>query len=331
MVRKNITCILLFFLLAIAFLPGCGKKPQEPKLTSVTIAFQEWVGYGLFYLADEKGFFKEEGIDIVFIDEQLDSARRDAFKQGMLDCEAGTLDLLIAKAAQDTPIAGVMKIDRSFGSDGIVAAEDINNLEDLIGKRVALARDDVGETLISALFYKKGLSFNNVIIVPKRLEDVSQAFLNGEADACVTWEPQLTRALKRPGSHILTSTREHPAIIIDTLNVRRDLVENNPGLVKRLMRGWFKALEFYRKHPNEASAIIAKYYKITPEQYRKQVEGLLWENYEEQQYPSKYKEWVEVFDVIAEVKLANGRIPQKPDTSKFLNHKLLENLYEDSK
>ena len=331
MLRKDITCILLFFLLAIAFLPGCGKKPQKPKLTSITIAFQEWVGYGPFYLADEKGFFKEEGIELVFVDEQLDPARRDAFKQGMLDCEAGTLDLLISKAAQDTPIVGAMKIDRSFGSDGIVAVENIRKLEDLIGKRVALARDDVGETFISALFHENGLSLNNVIIVPKQLEEVSQAFLNGEADACVTWEPQLTKALERPGSHILTSTREQAAIIIDTLNVRRDLVENNPGLVKRLMRGWFKALDFYNEHPNEASEIIAKYYKITPEQYRKQVEGLLWETFEKQEYPAKYKEWVEVFDEIAELKLANGRISQKPDAAKFLNHTLLEKLYENSK
>jgi NitT/TauT family transport system substrate-binding protein len=331
MARKDITCILLFLVLTIAFLPGCGKKPQEPKLTSITIAFQEWVGYGLFYLADEKGFFKEEGIELVFVDEQSDLARRDAFKQGMLDCEAGTLDLLISKAAQDTPIVGVMKIDRSFGSDGIVAVGDIKKLEDLIGKRVALTRDNVGETFISALFHKNGLSLNNVIIVPEQPEEVSQAFLNGEADACVTWEPQLTKALKRPGSHILTSTKEHEAIIIDTLNVRRDLVENNPGLVKRLMRGWFKALDFYNEHPNEGSEIIAKYYKITPEQYRKQVEGLLWETFEKQEYFSKYKEWVKVFDEIAELKLANGRIPQKPDAAKFLNHTLLEKLYEDSK
>ena len=331
MVRKDIKCILLFLVLTIAFLPGCGKKPQEQKLTSITIAFPEWVGYGLFYLADEKGFFKEEGIKLVFVDEQLDSARRDAFKAGMLDCEAGTLDLLISKAVQDTPIVGVMVIDRSFGGDGIVAVENIRKLEDLIGKRVALARDDIGETFISALFHRKGLSFNDVIIVPKQVEEVSQAFLNSEADACVTWEPQLTKALKRPGSHILTSTKEYPAIIIDSLNVRRDLVENNPGLVKRLMRGWFKALDFYNEHPNEASEIIAKYYKITPEQYRKQVEGLLWETFEKQEYPAKYKEWVEVFDEIAELKLANGRISQKPDAAKFLNHTLLEKLYENSK
>jgi len=317
--------VFLCFMAAQAF-----AKPQEPGPTLITIAFQQWVGYGLFYLAEEKGFCKEEGIDLVFIDEQLDSARRDAFKQGMLDCEAGTFDLLVSKAAQDTPITAVLEIDHSFGSDGIVAAENIKALEDLAGKRVALARDDVGETFISTLFYREGLSFNSVIIVSKRPEEVSQAFLNNEADACVTWEPYLSKALQKPGAHILTSTKEHPDIIIDTLNVRRDLAEHNPGLVKKLIRCWFKGLKYYKEHPLEASDIIAKYYKITPEQYRKQVEGLKWDGYEEQKTPSEYKEWVEIFNAIAEVKLANGRISQKPDASRFLNHTFLEALYENS-
>lgn len=321
---------LSLLLLLVLFSTGCGQKAPAPKLARLTIAFQNWVGYGLFYLAQEKGFCKEEGIELVFIDEQLDSARRDAFKQGMLDFEAGTLDLLVSKAAQDTPIAMVMEIDHSFGSDGIVISENIKKIEDLINKKVALARDDVGETFISYLFQKNGLSLTNVIIVPTRPDESAKAFLDGKADACVTWEPHLSQALQRPGAHLLTSTREHPDIIIDTLNVRRDLTEHDPGLVKRLMRGWFNALKFYKGHPDEGNKIIAKYYKITPEQYGKQVEGLKWIDYKEQQTPAKHKEWVDVFNTVAELKLANGRIFQKPDAQKFLNHSLLEKLYEIS-
>ena len=325
---KKITILLSCILLTIV--GGCVKYPQEPKLTSVTIAFQEWVGYGLFYLAEEKGFCKEEGIELVFVDEQLDSARRDAFKQGMLDCEAGTIDLLVSKAAQDTPIVGVMEIDQSFGADAIVAAENIQSLEELAGKRVALTRDDVGETFISSLFYKQGIPFSSVIIVSKQPEKIAQAFLDGEADACVTWQPQVTEALERPGAHILMSTKEKPGIIIDILNVRRDLVEKNPGLVKKVMRAWFKGLKYYNEHPLEASTIIAKYYKIAPEQYRKQVQGLKWDDYEAQNTLSKIQEWKDVFSIIAEVKLANNRISQKPDAEKFLDYTLLEKLYEDS-
>ena len=313
------------------FITGCAKSPQEPKLTTVTIAFQDWVGYGPFYLAQEKGFCKQEGIDLVIIEERLDSARRDTFKQGMLDCEAGTIDLLVSKVAQNTPIVAVMEIDQSFGGDAIVAADNIKTLDDLAGKRLALARDDVGETFISVLFYKNRLSFHDLTLVPESAEKVGQAFLDGQADACVTWEPQVTQALQRPGAHILASSKEFPGIIIDTLNVRRDLVKNNPRLIKGLMRAWFKALDFYKKYPNEASEMIAKYYNISPGQYRKQVQGLRWDYYEVQRFSAETQEWLEAFNAIAAVKLGNARILEKPDAPNFLNHELLEKLYENIK
>ena len=326
---KKIAILVYCILFTIA--GGCAKQSANQKLTSVTIAFQAWVGYGPFYLAQEKGFYEKEGLDIIFVNEQLDSARRQAFKERMLDCEAATLDLLISKVALDTPVVAVMQIDASSGADAIVVLGDIKTLNDLIGKRVALARDDVGETFISTLFYKNNLPFNGLHIIPRMPEEVAQAFVNGQADACVTWEPQVTEALKVPGAHVLASTREYPGIIIDTLNVRRDLVENNPELVKKLMRGWFKGVKYYKEHPIEASGIIAKHYNITPEQYRKQVEGLKWIEYQDQIDSSGYQRWLDIFNTIVEVKIINNRISQKPDIAKALNHTLIGKLYENSK
>lgn len=329
MTHRKIDYSAFIFLFLAIFLSGCVQKPKEEKLTSINIAFQSWVGYGPFYLAQEKGFCREEGIDLNIIDEQLDSSRRDAFKQGMLDFEGGTIDLLVSKVAQDTPILAVMELDRSFGSDAIVADKDIDKLEDLVGKRVALARDDVGETFFSFLLFKQGLPIDKVRMVSVDSEGVAKAFLSDEADACATWEPQVSEALKKPGAHILVSSREYQGIIIDTLNVRRDLFINHPQLVRGLMRAWFKALRYYKENPARASEIIAKYYKITPAEYRKQVEGLKWSDYEKQNINLRYKEWVDAFDVIAQIKFTNKRILQKPDSLKYLDRSLLEGLYED--
>jgi len=270
-------------------------------------------------------------MELVIVNEPLDSARRDAFKQGMLDCEAGTIDLLVVKRAQDTPIVAVMEIDHSAGSDGIVAAKGIKKVEDLKGRRVALARDNVGETLLAHVLDKKGMSFADIIIVPRGPDDAWEAFLEGVADAVVTWQPWLSKALERPGAHVLLTTRDEPDIIIDTLNVREDMVKNRPGLVKKLMRGWFRAVSYYKAHPVEASGIIARRYDITPEQYRKQVTGLRWVGYEEQIGPEEEKELIECFNTIAGIKFAGGRISKKPDAKKAFDRTLLRTLYEDRK
>ena len=329
--QYSIRITVCFFILAGTFICGCSKEPEQEKLTTINIAFQEWVGYGLFYLAQEKGFCRDEGIDLFFVDEQLDSARRDAFKAGMLDCEGGTLDLLISKISQATPIVAVLSLDYSFGGDGIVANADIKTIDDLIGKRIALSVDDVSDTFLSTLLHKMGRPLDSVSIVSKMPQDVAQAFLNGEADACVTWQPWLDEALKRPGSHLLTSTKEYPGIIIDTLNVRMNFVKDKPHVVKGLLRAWFRAIDFYKKYPEESSAIIAKYYNITPLEYQQQAKGLIWVDYEEQIKHEWRSQLVEVFDLVSEIKFARGKMGEKPEVQKHIDHSLLETLYEDKK
>jgi len=309
----------------------CGCTQQPNKLTRVSIAFQDWVGYGPFYLGQEKGFFAQEGIDLFFVDEQLDSGRRDAFKAGMLDCEAGTIDLLVSKLSQDTPIVAVLELDRSFGGDAVVANKKIKSLEDLIGKKVVFSRDDVGEMFISYLFYKKGLSLRDIKIISCSPEQVADVFLKKEADAVVTWEPWVSKALAFPGAHILATTKDYPGVIIDTLNIRKDIVENNPKLVKGLIRGWFKAVKYFQDNPDEANQIIAKHYNISPEAYKKSVSFLKWTGYKEQVELGKSGAWKEIFDLIAKIKFENGRIVKMPDSKKSINTILIQEAYENSR
>jgi len=304
-------------------LAGCSGEPEQAEERGrLSIAFQSWVGYGPLYLAAEKGFFAEEGLELMFVDEQLDAARRDAFKAGMLDAEAGTIDLLVNKRAVDTAVVAVGVLDLSLGGDAVVAAENIRTLSDLVGKRVALARDDVGETFLSYLFHKAGLSFDGVIIVPTRPEKAGQAFLDGKADAAVSWEPWVTRALARPGAHVLVSSKDEPGIIVDVLNVREDVLRDRPEAIAKLLRGWHKAVAYYEAHPDEASEIIAPHFKLSPEQYRKQVGGLYWPTCEQALDHfgggEKAGRLQEVFDTIALIKHKNGRIPRKPRAARAL-------------
>jgi len=52
-------------ILVILFFLGCKQRPEEADLKRVNIAFQKWVGYGPLYLAQEKGFFKQEELERV--------------------------------------------------------------------------------------------------------------------------------------------------------------------------------------------------------------------------------------------------------------------------
>ena len=177
---------------ALAGWIGCGREsaPSE-RAERLSIAFQSRVGYGPLYLAVEKGFFAEEGLNLLLVDEELDAARRDAFKEGILDAEAGTIDLLVNKRALDTAVVAVAEIDVSLGGDAVVATKEIQSLADLVGKRVALARDDVGETFLGFVLHEAGIGLSELTIVPVSPQKAGQAFLEGEVDAAATLEQAL--------------------------------------------------------------------------------------------------------------------------------------------
>jgi len=316
-------------------LSGCRREASAQGPTDrLSIAFQTWVGYGPLYLAADKGFFAEEGLELVFVHEELDAARRDAFKAGMLDAEAGTIDLLVNKRALDIPVVAVAVADLSLGGDAIVATDEIQCLSDLVGKKVAFARDDVGETFLSYLFHKAGLSLDGITIVPMAPDRAGQAFLEGKVDAAVTWAPWVSRAAAREDAHVLVSTRDEPGIIVDILTVREQILRENPGAVRKLVRGWYRAVGYYEAHPDEAGAIIAPYFDLSPEQYREQVAGLHWSTYEEAvddfgsaDAPGRL---FDLFDTIALLKHDSGTIARKPRSDRALAPGILRTLYEDA-
>jgi NitT/TauT family transport system substrate-binding protein len=322
--------VLYLFILIIMVVLGCSIafKEEEQKIEQVNIAFQTWVGYGPFYLAKEKGFFKEQCIELLIVNETLDSARADAFKSKILDFEAGTLDLLISKRSKGVPVVTVIKLDYSFGGDAIVVSKDIKTIQELKGKEISFVKDNASDTFLSYVLKENGMSFEDIIIDSKAPDQVLESFLNKDSVAVVTWEPWVSKALEgRAGSHVLVSTKEIPDLIIDTLNVREDLIENKPELVKKVMRAWFKAIEYYKANSIEGSKIISKYYKITPEQYRERVKGLEWPDYKKQVELASKNKLEQVFESTLELK----QMPGKLDKEKSINMELLETLYEDSK
>src|SRR5262249_14942085 len=97
------------------------KSPtQKTQLPRLRIGLVTWLGYGPFYIAREKGFFKENGIEVLLDRIEGDAERRAAIASGNLEGIALTLDAMIVMRAQGTPVKTVMAIDASNGGDGIV-------------------------------------------------------------------------------------------------------------------------------------------------------------------------------------------------------------------
>ena len=271
--KKTMYGIILVVALAIGATWYCTSK-QNP--STFRVAFNTWVGYGPFYVAKEKGFFKEEGLDVDLQRIEGTGDRRAALIAGRVEALGSTVDDLVVGASQGVPAKMVLGIDQSNGADGIVAVKTIVNIKDLKGKTIAVQPGFVNHFFLLYLLDKNGLSPNDVKIEAMEPDAAGLAFVAKKIDVAVTWEPHLSKAKERSDGHVLITSADPIAegVIVDNFIVRNDVIQSRRQDIEKFIRAWFKAVQYCKSHPDEANAIIARAFDLKPSEVPDMLSGL---------------------------------------------------------
>ena len=118
---------------------------------SLKLAHSTWVGYGPFYIARDKGFFKDEGVDVEIVIMEDTAIKMGALIAGQVDVVASTVDEFPIYMKPGKMLHYVLAVDNSKGGDGVVATKDITSVEGLKGKKVAFEQGSVSQFFLNAL------------------------------------------------------------------------------------------------------------------------------------------------------------------------------------
>ena len=223
------------------------------------IGYQTWVGNGPLFVAQEKGFFAKEGVQVELINMAIHEALYAGLFAGQIDVAGATVDDMLPHFDPDDPYACVLVLDDSRGADGIVANKDITSIADLKGKTVAFPEGTVSEFYLNVLLKKAGLSETDIRTVDLSADDAGNSFLLQEVDAAVTWEPWLTQGKEAPHGHLLADSSETPGLIVDCLVAKTTVFDHRLPEFRALARAWDAAVHYASAHPDEANAIMARH------------------------------------------------------------------------
>lgn len=246
----------MFWKAALAGLAFASALPAEAG--TLKLAHSTWVGYGPFYIARDKGFFKEEGVDVELSIMEDTPLKMGAFMAGQLDMVASTADEFPIYLKEGKSIRYVLAVDNSKGGDGIVSNKEINSVADLKGKKVAFEEGSVSQFFFNAVLKEAGLTQADVEVVNMTATDAGTAFASKNVDAAVTWEPALSQGANSAHGKLLVSSADKPGLITDVVAVSAETAANKADDVKAFVRAWYKALDFLAKNPDEGYAIMAK-------------------------------------------------------------------------
>jgi len=252
--------------------PGAAAANAKVTLGAVT-----WIGYGPIYCAVANGYWAKYGLDVKLVIFSDNGVMPGALEGGEVDAITLTYDQVIGSNAKGWPLKVVIPVDYSAGGDAILATTSITDFKSIKGHKVAFAPLSPSDFLLGYELEKNGLKQTDIVAVDTTPEGVPGIMAGGSADVGVTYEPSVSVIQKLDGGkrfHVLISSSEAKGMITDTLVVKDTTIAKKPKIVEGLIRGYVDGLEFMRKEPDKADAIIAKALDISPKEVQAQLGGI---------------------------------------------------------
>ncbi len=283
---KKFLALILALFTALAF-AGCGgdKAPAAGKETpvKVSLGMLRLTSSAPLFLAMDKGYFQEEGIEIE--PQWFDAAQPIAVATASSKVDVGATGItaglynMAAKGQKLCIVADKGREEAGYPSSALLANADqyaagLTSIEALRGKRVGITqKGSTYEYMTGRLLESKGLSLDDVSLVPLgKLSAVMAALQSGQIDACILNEPNVTKAETDGYGRIITEVGDVIPYQTSAVFYSPDFAKNeNAGV--RFMTAYRRACQDYydaaieKKDParlDEVVKIIAKYVQ-TPE------------------------------------------------------------------
>ena len=316
MLSKSCIVLVVIALIAVFVVPVIA---QEPK---VTIAMSGWTGFAPLSLAEKAGLFKKHGVDatIKFIPQK---DRHLAIASGDVPCAATTVETWIIWNANGVATKQVVQLDKSYGADGMVVRKDVGKIADLRGKTIAASAPGTAPYFTLAWFLKKnGLSVKDVKVVNLEPGPAAQAFIAGQNDAAMTYEPYLSSVREKPeAGKIIATTLDYP-MVMDTFGCTPKFIQEQPKLVQAMVDGYFDALQMIKQEPKKSFEIMGAVVKQTGEQFEKSQSYLRWQDREANK--KFFTGEIQAFSKdAADLLLELGIIKTVPDTTAIIDTRFI--------
>lgn len=311
-----------FVTAAIAALIALVATPLAAQ-TKVSIGFSGWTGFAPLVLAKEAGIFAKNGLDVT-LKKIPQASRHLAMAAGDIQCAATTVETWIVWNAAGIASTQIFQMDKSYGADGMAVRGNIASIKDLKGKQVAASAPGTAPYFTLAWFLKKnGLSVKDVTVVNMEPGPAAQAFIAGQNDVAMTYEPYLSAVRdKLEAGKIIATTLDYP-MIMDTFGCTPKFLAENEAAAKALAKSYFEAVALIKSDQAKAYDIMGADVKQTGEQFGNSAKYLRWQDKDANKafFAGDFKSFSrEAADLLLEI----GVIKQIPDLTGLADTRFLD-------
>jgi NitT/TauT family transport system substrate-binding protein len=315
MVRKHnwpivVSVIAILLLSLAACAPG-----QEAENTNLKMGLLPILDILPFYVAEQKGYFEEEGINVEFVPVKSAQERDALMQAGEID---GMLNDLVSTGLfnrDEVQIKIVATVRRSYPESPqfrVLTAPDsgISSAQDLAGVPIGISQNTVIEYITDRMLEAEGLSPDQIEVVevsaiPVRFEQL----MAGQIQAATLPDP-LAQGAVADGANLVVDDSQYAEYSQSVLSFSIEAVDSKPNTINKFLSAWNRAVGDLNSNPNQYSDLLIEKARV-PESIQGSYQM---PPFPEGEVPSQ-AEWQDVVDWLLEKGLIDQPITYEDSVS----------------
>ena len=260
MSKKTIIGIIIVGVVVIVGIGLYRSIQKQPKkytgpVEKITLAAYAGETGALVYVAEDQGYFKENGLEVTIKDYKSGKVAADVLMDGEADI-ATSADFVFVSNSFDRTDLRVFGTVATAEVKELVARKDkgITTIDDLIGKKIGVTKRSGGEFALGRFLIFNALSYKDVELVDLKPSEIVEAVLNGDIDAGFTWDPNVYDIKEELGDNAISWPGGQDFYFV--LLTKEDWIKNNPAAAERFIKSVLEAEDYIKDNSEEAKEFV---------------------------------------------------------------------------
>ena len=243
--------------------------PAQPA-EKIVLAGLSLPGAGLFFVAKERGFFREQGLEVDLQAHATGKSALDALFAGKADLAiAGDTPIVFAiVAGRDLDILST--VYRPSGGIAIIARKDrAATPSQLKGKRIGVTFVSSGQFVADTFLLVHGVAQSETTMLNMQQGEMATALLAGAIDAACMWQPHLAAMQAKLGDNGVTFGNTTLYTFRLSLVTRPGYSEQHPERARKVLAALKQAQAYIVAQPAAALGIMSQATGIAADTFKR--------------------------------------------------------------
>jgi NitT/TauT family transport system substrate-binding protein len=215
------------------------------------IAIQAWTGFAPANVADVKGFWKSEGVNVKTVVIKNPQQALEMFREGRIHFIFDMIGTGIGMYMDGVPLVILAETDWSNGGDKLIVKKDLD-ARALKGKPIGVYYNKPSiNYFLNKYLESINVKFSDIRPVEIELAELTEKFISGVFDIIVSYDPEALRAERGGNGKLAATSASYEGCIPEGMMALESSLEKIPQEdLKKIFRGWIKAVQWIEDPAN---------------------------------------------------------------------------------